>query len=107
MLALNNNRGMTYQTDEKHITIFPEKFIGVVKLAINCYNNCFLLRVFTNNLVNSLLPLCGKNLVFWFYLAGLMLVVIFMRWSKYIENAKFCAESYGGGAFYQKPPHPF
>jgi hypothetical protein len=31
MLAPNNNRGMTYQTDEKHLTIFPEYFVGVVK----------------------------------------------------------------------------
>ena len=36
MLAPNNNRGMTYQTDEKHLTIFPEHFVGVVKLAIYC-----------------------------------------------------------------------
>ena len=41
------------------------------------------------------LPLCGKNLVFSGFLAGLRLVVIFMRWSKYVENAKFCAESNG------------
>jgi hypothetical protein len=33
MLAPNNNRGMTYQTDEKHLTIFPEHFVGVVKLT--------------------------------------------------------------------------
>ena len=32
----NNNKGMTYQTDEKHLTIFPEHFVGVVKLAIYC-----------------------------------------------------------------------
>jgi hypothetical protein len=32
----NNNRGMTYQTDEKHLTIFPEHFVGVVKLAFFC-----------------------------------------------------------------------
>ena len=50
MLTSNNNRGMTYQTDEKHLIIIPEYFVGVVKLAINCYNICFLLRVFTNNL---------------------------------------------------------
>ena len=45
MLAPNNNRGMTYQTDEKHLTIIPEYFVGVVKPAINRYNNRFLLRV--------------------------------------------------------------
>jgi len=27
--------GMTYQTDEKNLTIFPEYFVGVVKLASN------------------------------------------------------------------------
>jgi hypothetical protein len=36
MLATNNNRGMTYQTDKKHLTIFPEHFVGVVKLAFYC-----------------------------------------------------------------------
>jgi hypothetical protein len=34
MLAPNNNGVMTYQTNEKHLTIFPEYFVGVVKLAI-------------------------------------------------------------------------
>ena len=32
----NNNRGVTYQTDEKHLCN------GVVKLACYCYNTCFL-----------------------------------------------------------------
>jgi hypothetical protein len=36
MLAPNNNRGMTYQTNEKHLTIFPEYYVGVVKLPIYC-----------------------------------------------------------------------
>jgi len=63
MLALNNKRGMIYQTNEKHLTIqtnkkqltiFPEYFIGVVKLAIYCYNNHFLFRVFTKNLLKYL-----------------------------------------------------
>ena len=44
MLAPNNSRGMPYQIDEKHLTIFPEYFVGVVKLAIICYSNCFLLQ---------------------------------------------------------------
>jgi len=44
MLAPNNNRGMAYQTDKKHFTIFSEYFVGVVKLAINRYSNCFLLK---------------------------------------------------------------
>ena len=38
----NNNRGVTYQTDEKHLTIFPEYFVGVVNIVFNCYNNRFL-----------------------------------------------------------------
>jgi len=42
MLVPNNNRGMPYQTDKKHLTIFPEYFVGVVKLAINHYINHFL-----------------------------------------------------------------
>ena len=54
MLAPNNNRGMTYQTDEKHTTIFSEYFVGVVKLAHYCYITRFLWRVFTNNLLKYL-----------------------------------------------------
>jgi len=42
MLAPNNNRDMTYQTDEEHITFFPEFFVGVVKLAHYCYIASFL-----------------------------------------------------------------
>jgi hypothetical protein len=38
----NNNRGMTYQTDEKHIIDMSEYFVGVVNIAFSCYNNCFL-----------------------------------------------------------------
>ena len=45
---------MTYQTDEKHLTVFPEYFVGVVIIAIYCYNNRLLLRVFTNNLLKNL-----------------------------------------------------
>ncbi len=55
----------------------------------------------------DLFALCGNFFVFSGFFAGLRLVVIFMRWSKYIENAKFCAESFGGEDFYRKPPHPF
>jgi len=54
MLAPNNNRGMRCQTDEKHLNIFPKYFVGVVKLAINRYNNHFLLCVFTNNILKYL-----------------------------------------------------
>jgi len=63
MLAPNNNGGMPYQTEEKHLTIFPEYFVEVVKLAINCYNNHFLLRFFTNNLLKYLQNVTSKKLV--------------------------------------------
>jgi hypothetical protein len=55
----------------------------------------------------AITPSVWEKIVFLVFVAGLRLVVIFMRWSKYIENAKFCAESDGGGAFYRRPPHPF
>jgi hypothetical protein len=54
MLAPNYNRGMTYQTDEKHLSIFPECFVGVVNLAHYCYTTRFLWRIFTNNLFKYL-----------------------------------------------------
>ena len=54
MLDPNNNKGMTCQTNEKHLTIFPEYFVGVVKLAINRYSNRFLFCVFTKNLLQCL-----------------------------------------------------
>ena len=41
MLAPNNNRGMTYQTNQKNKTNLREYFVGVVKLAIYCEDNCF------------------------------------------------------------------
>jgi hypothetical protein len=49
MLAPNNNSGTTCQTD-----IFPEYFVGMVKLAINRYSNRFLFCVFTKNLLQCL-----------------------------------------------------
>ena len=51
MLAPNNKRGMTYQTDKKHLTMFPEYFVGVVKLACYSLNTRLLLRVFNDNLL--------------------------------------------------------
>jgi len=54
MLTPKYNRGVTYQTDKKHLTILPEYFVGMVKIAINCYYNHFLLCVFTNNLLKYL-----------------------------------------------------
>ena len=52
MLAPNNNKGMTYQTDEKHLTNLTKYFVGAVKLASYCLNTRLLLCVFTNNLLN-------------------------------------------------------
>jgi len=49
MLTPNNNRGVTYQTDEKHLTNLWEYFVGVVKLACYALNTRLLLRVLTNN----------------------------------------------------------
>ncbi len=54
MMAPNHNGGMTYQTNEKHITNSREYFVGVDKLAIYCYNNRFLLHAVTNNLLKYL-----------------------------------------------------
>ena len=45
MLAPNNNRGVTYQTDEKHLHNMVEYFVGVVNVVFNRYNNRFLWRV--------------------------------------------------------------
>ena len=45
-MAPNNNRGMTYQTDEKNLTNLTEYFfVGVVKLAFTRLNNPFLLPI--------------------------------------------------------------
>ena len=41
----NNNRGVTHQTDEKHLNNMSEYFVGVVNIAINCYDNHFVLRI--------------------------------------------------------------
>ena len=38
----NNNRGVTHQTDEKHLYIVSEYFFGVVNIAFNRHNNRFL-----------------------------------------------------------------
>ena len=42
MLAPNNNRGMTYQTDKKNQNKLVEYSVGVVKLAHYCYITHFL-----------------------------------------------------------------
>ncbi len=54
MLTPNNNRGVTYQTDEKHLTSLKEYFVGVVLLACYPLNTRLLLRVFNNNLLKYL-----------------------------------------------------
>jgi hypothetical protein len=40
-MAPNNNRGMTYQNDEKHLTNLIEYFVGGVNVAFNCLNIVF------------------------------------------------------------------
>jgi len=42
MLALDNNRGVPYQTDEKHLNNMSEYFVGVVNVVFNHFNNRFL-----------------------------------------------------------------
>ena len=54
MLAPNNNRGVTYQTDEKNLTNLREYLLGVVKLACYALNTRLLLRVFNENLLKYL-----------------------------------------------------
>ena len=54
MLAPNNNRGMTYQTDVKHLINLREYLVGVVKLACYALYTRLLLRVFNNNLLKYL-----------------------------------------------------
>ena len=43
--------GVTYQTNEKHLTILPENSVGVVKLAVNRYNNQFVLLIINHYLL--------------------------------------------------------
>jgi len=54
MLTPNNNRGVTYQTDEKHLTNLREYFVGVVLLACYSINTLLLLRVSYDNLLKYL-----------------------------------------------------
>ena len=46
MLAPNNNRGMTYQTDEKYSTNLLEYFVGAVIIACYSLKTRLLLRDF-------------------------------------------------------------
>ena len=54
MMTPNNNRGVTYQTDEKHLTHLREYFVGDVKLACNVINTRLLLLVCNDNLLKYL-----------------------------------------------------
>jgi hypothetical protein len=42
MLAPNNNRGVTHQTDEKQLHNMSKYFVGVVNVVFNRYINRFL-----------------------------------------------------------------
>ena len=50
----NNNRGVTHQTDEKHLNNMSEYFVGVVNIAFTCYNNRFVLCITNHYLVKYL-----------------------------------------------------
>jgi len=50
----NNNRGVTHQTDEKHLNNMSEYFVGVVNLAFNCYNNRFVSCIINHYLLKYL-----------------------------------------------------
>ena len=44
MLATNNNRGMTYQTNDKDFNNFLEYFVGALNLARSTFLRSSLLR---------------------------------------------------------------
>jgi hypothetical protein len=44
-MAPTTNRGITYQTDEKHLTKLVEYIIGDVNIALYCSNNFFLFSI--------------------------------------------------------------
>ena len=50
----NYNRGVTHQTDEKHLHNMSEYFVGVFNIAFNRYNNHFLLRIINHYLLKYL-----------------------------------------------------
>ena len=58
----NNNRGVTHQTDEKHLNNMSEYFVGVVNIAFNRYNNRFVLRIINHYLLKFLYNRTSKNL---------------------------------------------
>ena len=54
MLAPYNNRGMTHQSDDKHLNYMAEYFVGVVKLAIIVLTLVFYDVSLTNNHLKDL-----------------------------------------------------
>jgi hypothetical protein len=57
----NNNRGVTHQTDEKHLHKMSEYFVGVVNIAFNHYNNRFVLRIINHYLLKYFRNWTSKN----------------------------------------------
>ncbi len=49
MLAPNNNRGVTYQTDEKHLNHMSKYFVGMVKIVLIFITIVFYDVSLTNN----------------------------------------------------------
>jgi hypothetical protein len=50
----NNNRGVTHQTDEKHLNNMSEYLYGLVNLGFNWYTNSFVLRIINHHLLKNL-----------------------------------------------------
>ena len=98
-MAPNNNRGTTYQTNVKHFSNLREYFVGVVKLAFHCYNNCFLLCVFTNNhlkyLSNRTLRKLVKRYVYEFFGPPRLAPYLLISHPKRIETDQCCLPQHG------------
>ena len=76
MLVPNNNRGMTYQTDEKYLNNLLEYFVGGVKIACYSLKTCLLLRDFLNRMAAID---AHERQVFEKLLWGLVSLTIFVR----------------------------
>jgi hypothetical protein len=61
MLAPNNNRGVTYQTDEKHLNNMSEYFFGVGNSILIVITIVFLDVSLTNNHLKYLSNRTSKN----------------------------------------------
>ena len=98
-MAPNNNRGTTYQTNVKHFSNLREYFVGVVKLAFHCYNNCFLLCVFTNNhlkyLSNRTLRKLVKRYVYEFFGPPRLAPYLLISHLKQTETDQCCLPQHG------------